>query len=159
MMSKKITVGVVCLMLAATSWAGPGRGCQGPFAWEDMPMGRAVARPGDPVQRIDRHLAYLKDQLGITAEQEPLWQAYVEKARAELGKGRALQWDAAAESLPLPERFARMEKAMEDRLTAIKEVHAAFLRLYETLSSEQKARADRLLGQRMRRAPAPLPKG
>lgn len=140
------------LVLAGASWAGPGRGCDGPMGWE---MGSAGGRPammrGDPAVHLERRLDYLKHQLKITPEQEPLWQAYAEASRAEAGKG----WDArealAKENLPAPERLQRMEKLLEDRLAAMKTVHERFARLYETLSPEQKAQADLLFAQRMMR--------
>lgn len=107
------------------------------------PMGRHVTMKSDPVQRVERHLALLKYQINVTDAQEPLWQAYEQKMKAEAGKGmQALRTQSVDEKLSAPERMAKMQSLMEERLAAMKGVNESFKRLYEALTPEQKAKAD-----------------
>lgn len=145
------------LLLAAgfsgIAFAQPGRGgygCDGmgpmgmgPMAGQGGPMGRQAGMKFDPAQRAERHLAFLKSDLKITADQEPLWQAFVEKMKAEAGKGfAAMRAQAADEKLTAPERMAKMQVLMQERLTAMQGVHESFNHLYGALTPEQKATAD-----------------
>ena len=139
----------------AIAQAGPrGFGCDasgamGPMAGMGpggMPggyMGRHVAMKFDPAQRAERHLAMLKYQLNITDAQEPLWQAYEQKMKAEAGRGvQTMRSQPGDEKLSAPERMAKMQSLMEERLVAMKGVHDSFNRLYGVLTPEQKAKAD-----------------
>lgn len=124
---------------------GPAWGCEGygPMAGPLGHGARPVAAKFDPVQRAERRLAVFKAELKLTPEQEPLWQAFAEQAKAEAGKGfKAWQAQAADAALTAPERMARLEALMEERLAAMKGVHERFNRLYAALSPEQKKIAD-----------------
>ncbi|NWG31644.1 MAG: Spy/CpxP family protein refolding chaperone [Rhodocyclaceae bacterium] len=144
--------------------AGPGMG-PGPMG----KMGRHAAMRFDPAERARAHLDYLKYHLKITPEQEALWNAYAEKVQAEAGKGlaeiRALADDT---KLSAPERLAKRESLMEERLAAMKAVHESFNRLYAALTPEQKAIADQQVarmgkgpmgGRAAHMAPPPAPRG
>lgn len=121
---------------------GPMAG-MGPGGMAGGPMGRHVAMKFDPAERAERHLAMLKYQLNVTDAQEPLWQAYEQKMKAGAGQGRqAFQPQTGDEKLSAPERMAKMQTLMEDRLVAMKDVHESFNRLYDALTPEQKAKAD-----------------
>lgn len=137
-------------LLAGGAWAGPG-GCGGPIDGYDRPMGRAATMKFDPSVRLERHLDFLKYQLRITPEQEPLWQAYAEKMKAEAAKGWQARSELTFDGLAAPERMSRIEKLMEERLAAMKDTHTSFARLYEALSPEQRAQADRYVGLGMGR--------
>lgn len=109
----------------------------------DGAMGRHVTMKSDPVQRVERHLAMLKYQINVTDAQEPLWQAYAQKMKAEAGKGmQALRTQSVDEKLSAPERMAKMQSLMEERLVAMRGVHESFNHLYAALTPEQKAKAD-----------------
>ncbi len=129
---------------AAFAQGGPGGwGCDGMG-----PMGRKANMKFDPAQRAERHLAMLKYQLNITDAQEPLWQAYEQKLKAEAGKGfQAMRGQAADANLSAPERMAKMQSLMEERLAAMKGVHESFNRLYDGLTPEQKKAADQHAAQ------------
>jgi len=115
---------------------GPGMGHGGPMA-------RHAAMKVDPAQRAERRLEMLKLQLKLTAQQEPLWQAFAEKAKSEAGKGmQAMHNQAADPKLTAPERMAQHQTQMQARLTAMTGVHDSFNRLYEALTPEQKSVAD-----------------
>jgi hypothetical protein len=123
---------------------GTGPMGMGPMAGQGGQMAQRAGMKFDPAQRAERHLGFLKSELKITAEQEPLWQAYADKMKSEAGQGfRVMKQQAADEKLTAPERMAKMETLMQDRLVAMKGVHESFNRLYAGLTPEQKATADR----------------
>lgn len=122
---------------------GPGGGQPGA-----MPMGRHAALHADPAQRAEQRLNHLKDQLKITAAQEPLWQAYEQKVKAEAGKGlQARQALAGDASLSAPERMAKKQNLLQERVNAMAGANASFNRLYEALTPEQKKVADQYAAQ------------
>jgi len=151
----KIIAGLIVagtLTGVAFAQGGPGSrmgGCDGMG-----PMGRQANMKFDPAQRAERHLGFLKSQLKITPEQEPLWTAYAGKMKDESGKGfQAMRAQAADEKLTAPERMAKMQALMQERLNAMTGVHESFNRLYAALSPEQKATADQFaarMGRGMR---------
>lgn len=112
-------------------------------------MGRHAAMKFDPAGRAAQRLGYLKSQLKLTAEQEPLWQAFAEKAQAEAGQGmRAWRDQAAADTnLTAPDRMAKMQKLMQEHVDAMAGVHENFNRLYAALTPEQKRVADQFAAQ------------
>ena len=128
---------------------GAGQGCDGPGSMRSAMM--SGGERGDMTkmmaQRAEQRLDALRSQLKITEQQQPLWQAYAEKTKAEMGKGMAAMRDsgetgASGTKLSAPERMEKMQSAMRDRLAAMDSVHESFKRLYASLSAEQKAVAD-----------------
>ncbi len=121
-------------------------------------MGKQGGMKVDPAQRAERHLSMLKGQLKISPEQEPLWQAYAEKMKADAGKGMHAMRDQMADTkLTAPERMTKMQTLMEEHLTKMKGVHDSFNRLYAALTPEQKATADQHLAQMGRQGKAAKP--
>jgi len=123
---------------------GPqGMGPQGMGPMNGQQMGRQASMKFDPAARAERRLDMFKGQLKLTPQQEPLWQAFAEKAKGEAGKGRqAFQAQAADEKLTAPERMAKRQAMMQEHLTALTGVNESFGRLYAALTPEQKATAD-----------------
>ena len=88
------------LMMVAVAVAGIG-GLGGAFAQGGGcgPDGRMGMKSGmmqggpmqggamEPGARAEQHLSRLKEQLKLSSQQEPLWQAFAEKSRAEAEKG------------------------------------------------------------------------
>lgn len=127
---------------------------------------------GFSLRHIDGSLAFLKAELQITEQQEPQW-AKVETAlrasadrmkelrtemrgergergeRAERGEKREKTERAERPRLNPVERLERMEKMAASRAESAREIRTALAPLYESLSDEQKERADRF----MRRMP------
>ncbi len=99
----------------------------------------------DPAARADQHLAQLKDVLKPNAQQEPLWQAFAEKSKAEAEKGYKAMRERATQDKPMtaPERMAQMQNSMKDRVASMESVNESFKRLSASLSPEQKAAADK----------------
>jgi hypothetical protein len=134
-----VTAGLVAV--GAVAIAAPGNGdCGGrPATMRDGMRGASF----DPAARADQRLSRLKSDLKITAEQEPLWQIFAEKAKGEAGKGlQAMREQAQDATLTAPERMARMTDLMKQRLAAMESVNDAFSRLYEGLTPEQRKLAD-----------------
>lgn len=154
--SKSIFMSIVAagiLGTTAVAWAQPGMGgMAGPGGCSMGPMaqggmgGRGMMRSGmkfDPAARAEQHLTWLKAELKPTAQQEPLWNAFAEKAKAEAGKGRAAMRDKMQdEKLTAPERMAQMNVIMKERLAAHEAVADSFKRFYDSLTPEQKKTAD-----------------
>lgn len=146
--SRKIFMNIVAagiLGTTAVAWAAPGMGSGG---YCDGPMGGMGMRgPGaerfDPAARADQRLARFHADLKITPEQEPLWQAFAEKTKAEAGKGwQAMRDNARDMSLSAPDRMTRMTEIMKQRVASMESVNEAFRRLYDGLSPDQRRVAD-----------------
>lgn len=154
--NRKILAGlIVAAGISGIAIAQPGMGMRGGGSGCDGmgPMGRQAAMKFDPAERAEQRLDYMKYRLKITAEQEPLWQAFADRARAEAGKGyKAMRDQAADANLTAPERMAQMQKLMQERVDAMAGVHESFNRLYAALTPEQKKVADQYpsgMGARM----------
>jgi Spy/CpxP family protein refolding chaperone len=138
-----VAAGISGLAFAQPGMGGYGCDGMGPMAGQGGPMGRQAGMKFDPGQRAERHLGFLKSELKITADQEPLWLAFADKMKVEAGKGfAAMRTQAADEKLTAPERMEKRQALMQERLEAMKGVHESFNRLYTALTPEQKAIAD-----------------
>ena len=145
-LNRKIIAG---LLAASAVWFGvayaQGPGC-GPDGMPGM-KGGSMQRGGmmEPGARAEQRLTRLKGELKLTAQQEPLWQAFAEKSKAEAGKGMQAMRERMQSDKPLtaPERMAQMQGMMKGRLAAMESVHESFNRLYAALTPEQKAAADK----------------
>ncbi len=104
------------------------------------------------------HPAVAKADLKITAAQTPLWNAFAEaeKSSAEAlrrdmgmmhGAGQAHTPSAGMMTVTgrLPERLERREAVMTAHLDPLHKVRTAVSPLYDALTPDQKAKADRLL--------------
>jgi hypothetical protein len=129
-----LTAGIMGTGAVAIAQPAPGSG--------GMPMGMRSAK-FDPGARAEQHLARLHADLKLTAAQEPLWQAFAEKAKAEAGKGmQAMRDNAQNLSLSAPDRMARMTEIMKQRVAAMESIHDSFKQLYDGLTPEQRRVAD-----------------
>ncbi|MDP2793367.1 MAG: Spy/CpxP family protein refolding chaperone [Sulfurisoma sp.] len=157
--STKIFASIVAagiLGATAVAWAQPGMGgaggCNmGPMGMSGMGGMGGMGGPGmmksgmkfDPAARAEQRLSMLKSELKPTAQQEPLWNAFADKAKAEAGKGmQAMRDKARDEKLTAPEHMTQMNAAMKERLAAHEAVTDAFKRLYDSLTPGQKKAAD-----------------
>jgi hypothetical protein len=137
-----VTAGIMgagSLAFAQSGPGGPGN-CDGPMG---MMRGGMQGGKFDPAARAEQRLARLKTDLKVTAAQEPLWQAFAEKAKAEAGKGfQAMRDNAQDLSLSAPERMSRMTELMKQRVAAMESVNGSFKQLYDALTPDQKRVAD-----------------
>ncbi|MBU0753236.1 MAG: Spy/CpxP family protein refolding chaperone [Gammaproteobacteria bacterium] len=154
--SKTIFAGIVAagiLGVSAVAWAQPGgcgmdRKAMGGMGGERGPGMMRSSMKFDPAARAEQHLTRLKADLKPTAQQEPLWNAFAEKARAEAGKGmQAMRDKGQNDKLTAPERMAQMNALMKERLLAHESVTESFTRLYDSLTPEQKKAADQNVGR------------
>jgi Spy/CpxP family protein refolding chaperone len=104
--------------------------------------GRMFASTDTDIARfqLDR-LGELKSQLGITAEQQPAWDAFAARAAEQAKTMQALRNDTGATQ---PERMQQRQKAM----TSMSE---SLTRLYEALTPKQRELFDRSHGPMYRR--------
>lgn len=147
--SKKIFAAILAAGImgaGSMAMAQPGGGCdgQGP----GMMRGGMMGAKFDPAARAEQRLAHLKTDLKITAEQEPLWQAFADKARSEAGQGfKAMREQAQDATLSAPERMSRMAEVMKQRVGAMEAVNESFKRLYDGLAPDQKKAADQSMSR------------
>jgi hypothetical protein len=97
---------------------------------------------------MEGRLAYTKAELGITDAQTAAWDDYtkVVKARAtQMQSVRASMMEAMQAGSAVARLDARI-KAMESMLDNLKTLKPATEALYNTLSDDQKKKADLLLG-------------
>ncbi|HEX8964683.1 MAG TPA: Spy/CpxP family protein refolding chaperone [Rhodocyclaceae bacterium] len=127
--------------LPASAQPGPGMGPGGGPGAGGCPMygGQMKGKPG---AWADQHLAQFKSQLKITSEQEPLWQAFADKVKASTGQ-RAAHWQQMQQAKTAPERMNLMLEHMKQHTAAMEGVNDSFKRLYDALTPEQKAVADK----------------
>ena len=104
---------------------------------------------GEPrVNTLEVTVHELQEDLKLTAEQEPLWQAYVDKVRA-LGNDVARERGRRPAQANVPQQIDRILDAARNRLTALEDIAQAPKALYAKLSPEQQPAADPRLANLM----------
>ena len=98
------------------------------------------------MQRMDRHLGELKNQLKLSATQESAWNAFVAAMKPAADKRAPRPDPADMAKLSTPERLDRMKamrtQQMADMNAAMERREQATRSLYEALTPEQKAQFD-----------------
>ncbi|MDO8788762.1 MAG: Spy/CpxP family protein refolding chaperone [Sulfuritalea sp.] len=122
---------------------GPGCGPDGKPGMQRSSMKQGGMM--DPGARVEQRLTRFKSDLKLTAQQEPLWQAFAEKSKAEAGKGFQAMRERMNDTklVTAPERMTQMQDIMKQRVAAMESVNESFNRLYAGLTPEQKAAADK----------------
>ena len=168
-----ITAALVLTAVAATAGAQPKSGRDpGMMAGQGMMgygmMGRGMMGMGMMARYPNGYLAFLKTEIGINAKQEKAWDTF---AKALKEQAAAMQSHRAAmhgrraghmargsrmgpgmkgygngQSTPLPEALDQRIQAEQARIESLKALRDAAGPLYATLSDEQKAKANQLLG-------------
>lgn len=115
---------------------GPGQG-MGPQAMFGGCAGNA-----------DESLAGLKTELGITAKQDPAWQAFVKNATQQNENRKAAfdKMQKARSAGSAPEVLAQQAELMKQRQSEMEANAAALKNLYAALTPEQKVIADQRFG-------------
>lgn len=145
--------------IAANAQQGP-RGGMGPGGGMGDCAMHGGKMMGDPAARAEQHLTKFKTQLKVTPQQEPLWQAFADKVKASAGmRMKAMQ--GMQQPATAPERMDRMVQHMKDHTAAMEAVNDSFKRLYEALTPEQKAIADKYhpFADHMGQKPGPKGRG
>ena len=98
----------------------------------------------NPAANMEKHLARMKEALGITPDQEGAWNEYAQKAKGEMEKMREAMREAR-QDMPqtAPQRFDRRIEMMKRRIASLENMDEAFKRLYGVLTPQQQAAADR----------------
>ena len=96
------------------------------------------------MQQVERHLSELRTQLGITPAQEPQWQEF---AKVQRDNAMAMRQRFTQRGTQLPQMNAAdnmMDYAQITELLAQERMRlaTAFRALYDSMSAEQKQRAD-----------------
>ncbi len=96
----------------------------------------------------DESLAALKSELGITAKQEPAWQAFTMNAKQQNENRQAwfAKMQQARSAGSAPELLAQQTEFMKQRQAEMEANASALKDLYATLTPEQKAIADQRFG-------------
>jgi hypothetical protein len=115
---------------------GPGAG-MGPQAMFNNRFGNA-----------EENLAALKTELGITAKQDPAWQAFAKNAKQQSENRQAwfAKMQQARSAGPAPELLAQQAEVMKQHQVEMEANAAALKNLYAALTPEQKAIADQRFG-------------
>lgn len=128
---------------------GPMGGMHGPHGMHGMPGARGPGGNFDPAALIDARMAYVKSALKITTGQEAVWNAYSDKVKQQAQAMKAARATAAqAAALPAPERLTQQLAQMQQHLDSMKSLVSTEMKnLYDILTLEQKAVADKVLGK------------
>jgi Spy/CpxP family protein refolding chaperone len=117
---------------------GPGRGGSGGM-WSN------------PAAMVEGHLAALKVELKITANQESAWKTFTDKARKQsetmIAQREKIFAQKPATDQPAPERLAQRTEFAKQRIANMETMTTAVKDLYGTLTPEQKKIADQLLAR------------
>lgn len=118
---------------------GPGMmGPEGPDGMMCTMMGR----------HVEGRLAFIKTELKITADQEPLWNAYADAARANAkamsGRCATMMGRGTEPATSLPDRLDQHEQVMSAHLDALRAMNKALKPLYAALTTEQKKEFDEI---------------
>ena len=108
------------------------------------------ATHGNPAAMVEGHLAALKVELKITADQEQAWKAFTDTARkqAEGMPARHEQMRARMKAdTPAPEQLAQRTAFAKQHIATMETMTAAVKELYGALTPEQKKTADRVLAR------------
>lgn len=131
---------------------GPGRmggpgGMHGPMMGgpgKDRGMGGpGMMMGGDPQAFADRHLARMKSELGITAEQEPAWNEFESVVRERMAMMGGHRQMMSAGAFPGADQRMAMHR---DGMARMQAVRTAGQRLYQALTPEQQARVGNMMG-------------
>lgn len=114
---------------------------------EGRPMDKGGG--GEPhVNTLEVTAEELHEDLKLTAEQEPLWQAYIDKVRA-LGNDLARERARRPAQANVQQQIDRILDTARNRLTALEDIAQAAMALYARLSPEQQPAADPRLANLM----------
>lgn len=104
---------------------------------------------GEPrVNGLEVTIEELREDLKLTADQEPLWQSYVDKVRA-LGNDIARERARRPEQVSVEQQIERIVDTGRNRLAALEDIAQAAKDLYAKLTPEQRPAADPRLANLM----------
>jgi len=116
------------------------------------PGSTAATRPRRRVDRLEAHIKTLHDQLKITPEQEPKWEAVARTMRENARTIRRLSRERAAKrgKMNAVEDLKSYEAIADAHADNLKQLVPAFTALYDSMSDAQKKNADSVFSHRSR---------
>lgn len=128
--------------------AGMAGGGYGPGMMGDGPRGGfgPGAAGAGPVQRGDARLAYLKNELKITAEQESAWDAYATQVKARAATMAAFHAQGPSNAQSAAERIEQHAARMKLRAEQAQAMSKAVKELFAVLTPEQQTIANQHFG-------------
>ena len=96
-------------------------------------------------EKNDSPLAQVRNRLGLTPEQQPLWQAYESKVDAYTALYYRQKPVLASPDDAAVHQIGRMVDNLQNRLAALEDVEQAAKNLYASLSPEQQKTANQVL--------------
>lgn len=125
-------------------------GATGPSGHGSMgPGGRGGMWGGGFSLMSEQHLANLKTELKITAQQEPAWKAFAAKVAEQASQMQAMhaqRGQAAATDATAPAHMASHIDWMTQRLAGMQAMNTSLTDLYAVLTPEQRSVADQSFG-------------
>jgi LTXXQ motif family protein len=119
----------------------------------------AGPRPGmATIDHVEGRIAFLRTELAITDAQAGAWNGFADALRANAKllrdvRGAMMQPAGTGEPATLGHRLDLQERWLAARLDGTRTMKAAFLKLHEALSVEQKKTADMLMAPHMGMGP------
>lgn len=137
-------LGFSSLVIAHPGGMGMGMGLM------DGMSGPRAMMMADPAATVEKHLADVKTELKITADQESAWQNFAAKAKeqaADMQTLREQMWQQQT-AASAPEIMQQRAAAMKSRVGRMESMSTALQALYAVLSPEQKALAEQQFSMR-----------
>lgn len=154
---KIVAAGCAALAIAGVSAglasAGPMGPGFGPMAAGHGPCGPGARLAGGQAAFADTRLAEWKAALKITSDQEPAWDAFASKVKAQAESMQALRAKAGQPADTAPERMAQRAGFMTQRAAGMEAMAGAMNTLYAALTPEQKTTLDQGFGPGRGRGP------
>jgi len=101
---------------------------------------------GGPVAHREARIAFLKQELKITADQESAWETYATQVKAQAATMEKFRTQAPTTAQSAPERIEQRAEFAKRRAEQVKALSTAVTDLYAVLTPEQKTIADRYFG-------------
>jgi hypothetical protein len=133
---------VFALSIAAMSLYASGALAQSGRRARGSGEGREKGGAQEPVNPIEVTLHEFHEDLKLSAEQEPLWEAYVERIRALMSDIARENVQRAKAQIGVLQRVDRIVDMARDRLTAVEDIAVSAKALYARLTPEQQQVAD-----------------
>jgi hypothetical protein len=139
-----------CSMMRQTQNGAPGSmPMMGMMGQRTAMAGMGMGGMGMPFEHIEGRIAFLKAEIGITEAQQSQWNAFADALRRSAEAHRTMHQEMMGQQSAAvsnwPERVARRANLMSTHTDALKAIEATVRPLYNTLTEEQKQKADRLL--------------
>ena len=118
------------------------------------PSGTAKSKPRHSMaDRVEDRIKRLHDELKITADQEPKWQAVADTMREDSKAMQATIEERRANraTMTAVDDLRSYQKVAETHVQGLQRLIPTFQALYDTMSPDQKKNADMVFGQRHHR--------